>query len=139
MVLTDVGTQIGYRSSLRRAIGHWVDGSQAVRSLQLWLNDGPASLVRSGTRLFTYVVDTDSGFAPNPEGNYCSLATCKPKIRKTALPGSGSSGTCPTRLGANKLVFLMRVEEAMSFGDYYADRRFEYKRPDPDQRRRQHL
>lgn len=39
-----------------------------------------------GTRiagtLFSYVVETDSGFAPNPFFGVCTLARCKPSIRR---------------------------------------------------------
>lgn len=32
--------------------------------------------------LFSYIVRWDHGFAPNPFHGICSLATCKPGIRK---------------------------------------------------------
>ena len=35
-------------------------------------------------RVHSYVVRYDSGFAPNPFYEYCTLATCKPNIRKGA-------------------------------------------------------
>lgn len=44
-------------------------------------------------RLFSYVVRFDSGFAPNPFYGYCTLATCKPPIRRTALVGDWIIGT----------------------------------------------
>jgi hypothetical protein len=34
------------------------------------------------SRLFSYVVVADSGFAPNPFFGLCTLACCKPRIRK---------------------------------------------------------
>jgi hypothetical protein len=37
--------------------------------------------------LYSYVVRSDSGFAPNPFGEYCTLACCKPQIRKRARVG----------------------------------------------------
>lgn len=37
--------------------------------------------------VFIYVVDRDFGFAPNPFHGYCTLATCKPGIRKSAAMG----------------------------------------------------
>jgi len=47
-------------------------------------------------KLHTYVVRYDSGFAPNPFYGYCTLATCKPPIRKSAavedwIVGCGSN------------------------------------------------
>ncbi len=32
--------------------------------------------------LFSYIVETDSGFAPNPYFGICSLACCKPMVRR---------------------------------------------------------
>ena len=54
-------------------------------------------------KLFSYVVARDYGFAPNPFFSTCTLATCKPKIRRTAsvgdwIIGTGSKKKWPTRL-----------------------------------------
>ncbi|MBN2878495.1 MAG: hypothetical protein JXN65_02585 [Clostridia bacterium] len=87
-------------------------------------------------KLFTYVVKHDSGFAPNPFGGYCTLACCKPKIRKTAgkLCASGKSvwiiGLTPANKGlGNKMIYAMKVTEALTFSEYFKDSRFEYKKP----------
>ncbi len=40
-----------YEGSLLRAVGHWIQGPAAIRSLEAWLRHGPASLVRHDTRL----------------------------------------------------------------------------------------
>ena len=45
---------------------------------------------------FMYVVKVDSGFAPNPVGGLCTLACCKPTIRKTANVGDWIIGTTPS-------------------------------------------
>jgi hypothetical protein len=37
--------------------------------------------------IFVYVVKHDGGFAPNPFHGFCTLACCKPKIRKGAKEG----------------------------------------------------
>ena len=34
--------------------------------------------------LFSYVIEHDLGFAPNPFHGVCTLACCKPQIRKIA-------------------------------------------------------
>lgn len=83
-------------------------------------------------RIHSYVVRYDSGFAPNPFYGYCTLATCKPRIRETALlgdwvVGSGSNSR-NVRMGGH-LVYAMRVTEAMTFDEYCTDPRFEYKKP----------
>lgn len=47
-------------------------------------------------KIFSYVVSRDFGFAPNPFFNFCTLATCKPKIRKDAKIGDWIIGTNST-------------------------------------------
>ena len=81
-------------------------------------------------RLFSYVVSRDYGFAPNPFCGICTLATCKPKIRKTAVVGdwvigTGSKAQCREGL----LVFVMCVSEAITFNEYWTDPQFRRKRP----------
>lgn len=83
-------------------------------------------------RLHSYVVRYDSGFAPNPFYGYCTLATCKPDIRRHAeigdwIIGSGSSSRAIRRGG--HLVYAMRVTEVMNFTAYDADFRFDKKKP----------
>jgi Nucleotide modification associated domain 2 len=83
-------------------------------------------------RLFSYVVRFDSGFAPNPFYGHCTLATCKPLIRKAAVTGDWIVGTGSSAKGANRgnrLVHAMRVTEATDFRSYWADPRFARKRP----------
>ena len=81
-------------------------------------------------KLYSYVIPRDYGFAPNPYFNYCTLATCKPVIRRCAQLGDwvaafGAAGS-PVH---EKLVVLMRVEETLSFDEYWEDERFRCKRP----------
>lgn len=84
------------------------------------------------SRIYSYVVRYDSGFAPNPFYGYCTLATCKPQIRRTAQPGdwivgNGSSDRQVRRGG--HLVYAMRVTEIVGFEQYNADPRFAPKKP----------
>lgn len=77
-------------------------------------------------RAFTYVVASDSGFAPNPYHGWCTLACCKPRIRAAAEPGDlvvGLSRGCAT------VVYAMRVGARLTFAEYWADPRFAKKRP----------
>lgn len=83
-------------------------------------------------RIFSYVVRYDSGFAPNPFYGHCTLATCKPDIRRSAavgdwLVGSGSNDRSIRRGGY--LVYAMRVTEVMTFDEYSIDPRFASKKP----------
>lgn len=81
-------------------------------------------------KLYSYVLDHDYGFAPNPFFGVCTLATCKPKIRDHAVVGDYIVGTgCAKRDRRGFLVYFMRVEEIITFDAYWADPRFERKRP----------
>ena len=84
-------------------------------------------------RLYSYVVYHDTGFAPNPYHGYCTLACCKPHIRRTAqvgdwIVGIGSS----TRGSRGQVVYAMQVIETLNFEDYWDDPRFKAKRPRMD-------
>lgn len=81
-------------------------------------------------RLFSYVVRRDFGFAPNPFYGFCTLAACKPQIRKTAQIGDWIIGTGSVTKELNgRLVFVMRVAEAITFDEYWHDERFGRKKP----------
>lgn len=81
-------------------------------------------------RLFSYVVRRDFGFAPNPFYGWCTLATCKPRIRKSAQIGDWIMGTggADYDLRGN-LIFAMQVSEIMGFDSYWSDSRFAPKKP----------
>lgn len=81
-------------------------------------------------RYYSYVIPRDYGFAPNPYFGYCTLATCKPRIRSSAQVGDwiGAYGATGTALHG-KLVVLMQVREVLSYDEYWKDERFRCKRP----------
>lgn len=84
------------------------------------------------TRLFSYVVRYDSGFAPNPFYGYCTLATCKPDIRRAANVGDWVVGTGSADKKINRggrLVHATRVTETTDFRSYWSDPRFVRKKP----------
>jgi hypothetical protein len=68
-------------------------------------------------RLFTYKVAHDGGSAPNPFHGLCTLAICKPAIRRVATEGDVIVG-----LGCGKdearIVYCMVVDKAVSWADY---------------------
>ena len=81
-------------------------------------------------KLYSYVVDRDYGFAPNPFHGFCTLATCKPVIRRVAQVGDWIVGTGSAyRNRTGHIVFAMRVSETMTFQQYWLDPRFRAKRP----------
>ncbi len=81
-------------------------------------------------KLFSYVIARDYGFAPNPFFGCCTLATCKPNIRRVAEIGDwivGTGSAARTRKGV--LVLAMCVTETMKFNEYWEDIRFQQKKP----------
>jgi hypothetical protein len=82
-------------------------------------------------RLYSYVVARDFGFAPNPFFGYCTLATCKPKIREHARVGDWIVGTgAKVAYGyQGRLIYAMQVSECLDFDTYWSDPRFLQKRP----------
>ena len=79
---------------------------------------------------FSYIISRDYGFAPNPFHGICTLATCKPIVRKHCDVGDYVIGLSPRNGGkGNKLIYLMRVTEVLTFDQYWEDPRFEVKKP----------
>jgi hypothetical protein len=80
--------------------------------------------------LFSYVVARDYGFAPNPFGKYCTLATCKPDIRAQANVGDWIVGIASKEDSVvPRIVYVMRVDEVHTYNTYWEDVRFQYKKP----------
>jgi hypothetical protein len=80
-------------------------------------------------RLYSYIVKHDTGFSPNPFHGYCTLACCKPAIRRTAKKGDWVVGLTPKDAG-NRIVYLMCVDDhPKTFDEYWRDKRFIAKRP----------
>jgi hypothetical protein len=81
-------------------------------------------------RLYLYVIEHDMGFAPNPFFGACTLAACKPQIRKTAVVGDVIAGFGSKASGlAGRVTYWMRIEEILTFDVYWGDPRFRAKRP----------
>jgi hypothetical protein len=76
----------------------------------------------SMSRLFTYTIPIDDGAAPNPFRGMCSLAICKPGIRREAKEGDWVAGlgskNAPSGDLSQRLVYAMRVEEVLSLEAY---------------------
>src|SRR6267143_4133854 len=81
-------------------------------------------------KLYSYVVARDYGFAPNPFFGVCTLATCKPMIRKTAAVGDWVVGTGSKGYGLQgRLVYAMAISETLRYDEYWGDPRCRNKRP----------
>jgi len=82
------------------------------------------------TSVYVYAVSYDLGFAPNPFGELCSLACCKPKIREKAVHGDWIIGLTGVKIKpAMRCVFAMIVTRDTSFDDYWANPVFATRRP----------
>ncbi len=88
-------------------------------------------------KLFSYVVDHDNGFAPNPYYGVCTLAHCKfgangkKNVVELAQKGDwviGTGGRGKKSVGHGKLIYAMRVDEKLSLKQYYHDPRFQKKK-----------
>ena len=79
-------------------------------------------------KLYSYIVATDTGFAPNPYHGYLTLACCKPRIRRGAQKGDYVIGLRRLHEGYG-VVYAMRVSKKKSFNEYWNDTRFKDKRP----------
>jgi len=80
--------------------------------------------------VFSYVIEHDLGFAPNPFHGVCTLACCKPKIRKRAELGDyilGMGAVRPNLKG--HISYWMRVDEILKFDQYWENPRFRRKKP----------
>ena len=86
--------------------------------------------------LFTYTIPIDDGAAPNPFNGMCTLAICKPGIRRAAkqhdwIAGLGSKNAPSGNLSGH-LVHAMKVDEVLSLEDYdrLAPKRWPHRIPD---------
>ena len=98
-------------------------------------------------KIFSYVVEHDNGYAPNPYFDVCTLCRCKfnetaqetqgqrcrKNIVELAEAGDwviGTGGASRRSVGRHgTLVYAMRVDEKMNRGDYFSDSRFAQKKP----------
>lgn len=88
-------------------------------------------LIEPHSYLYAYAITRDFGFAPNPFHGFCTLATCKPDIRKSAKVGDWIMGIGGSSLRSVKrrCILLMKVSEKVSFQDYWDHERFLLKKP----------
>lgn len=82
------------------------------------------------TRIYSYVMTHDYGFAPNPFGGICTLATCKPVIRRSAREGDWLVGTGSSTKGlAKRIIYAAQIDTICTIAEYGANPAYEFKRP----------
>lgn len=74
-------------------------------------------IILDPNRLFTYIVAHDGGSAPNPFHNMCTLAICKPAIRRVAKTGDVIVGLSRVK-DESHIVYCMLVDETVSWSNY---------------------
>ena len=104
-----------------------------LKFLQNYADKNAKFLWRYLMKIYSYVVKHDSGFAPNPFWGSCTLATCKPEIRRKAKPGDWVIGTGSVNEGRPEtLIYAMKVSEATPIEEYGISKKFSKKIPKID-------
>src|ERR1700733_1814079 len=86
--------------------------------------------------LYSYTIPVDDGAAPNPFRGLCTLAICKPGIRRSARKGDWVVGLGSKRAPSGNLtkhmVYAMRVDRILSLRNYdrVARHRWPHRIPD---------
>lgn len=90
----------------------------------------PVIMESSCPRIYSYVVRTDSGLAPNPFWGYCTLAVCTPNHQGIkARKGDWIVGWTSAERGPKLLYAMLLTEAGLCFDKYFKDSRFQDKKP----------
>ena len=90
----------------------------------------PVIMESSCARIYSYVVRTDSGLAPNPFWGFCTLAVCTPNHQAIkARKGDWIVGWTSGKRGYKLLFAMQLTEEPLHFDAYFNDDRFQQKKP----------
>lgn len=84
--------------------------------------------VKNMSKGYSYIISRDYGFAPNPFHGFLTLATCKPTIRKNASIEDFIIGNATARQ-KNKLIFIAKVSNIVTFDEYWSNPLYKCKRP----------
>lgn len=81
---------------------------------------------KTDIELYSYVVAKDRGFAPNPYGGLCTLACCKPVIRRKAKCGDWIVGLgSVTRKADECIIYAMRItEDPLTCEKYFGNKKY---------------
>ena len=94
-------------------------------------------------KLYSYIVVSDNGYAPNPTGGVCTLAYCKPTLRRVAQPGDYIVGLAGSeyrkRVGSAgqdyPIIYAMRVTDVIDSKELYFNERYRrHRSSDPNAR-----
>jgi len=81
-------------------------------------------------RVWSYKISRDYGFAPNPFFGTCTVACCKPDIRRGAAIGDLIVGCGSSKLKLpGHVIFAMKVSDKLTYQEYWDDDHFARKKP----------
>lgn len=80
-------------------------------------------------RLYSYIVKHDTGLAPNPFWDYCTLAVCTPNHMGIKPEKKDWVVGFLSKERENRLLYAMKISEVLCFDGYYKDPRFKKKIP----------
>ena len=84
-------------------------------------------------KCYSYKMDHDFGFAPNPFWGVMTLATCKGRLRSSSNLEIGdwviATGGRALHKYIEHLIFAMKVEEIITFDQYWGNPNFQCKKP----------
>jgi hypothetical protein len=87
-------------------------------------------------RLFSYCIPVDDGAAPNPYFELCTLAICKPVIRRVAKVGDWVAGVGAMNVNgkdySGRLVYAMKISQIESMETYDEICRSDWNHKIPD-------
>ena len=69
-------------------------------------------------RIYRYILTSDTGMAPSIDNGLVSLATCKPVIRRCAVPGNWVIGFLSSPAPTGMVAWAGRVSQSLSLGEY---------------------
>lgn len=88
-------------------------------------------------KLCSYTVVQDTGIAPNPFWGFCTLALCTPNKKNYNLQKDDWIVGLLAKERDNRLLYAMKVSEILDFDEYYHDKRFKEKIPNPNGNRKE--
>jgi hypothetical protein len=130
----------GSQTTIAEPISTWKRILVSAANDQKWFREllqEVAAKKEDVMKVYSYVVEHDNGYAPNPYFRFCTLCGCKfeggKNIVQLAKEGDWIIGTGGANLkrsaGHGKLVYAMRVDEKLTRSEYFTDSQFEQKKP----------
>jgi hypothetical protein len=80
-------------------------------------------------RLYTYIVQRDSGLAPNPYWDWCTLAVCTPNHQGSRIEVGDWIAGFLNKARGHRFLYALEVAEIIDLDDYFHDPRFQSKKP----------